>query len=88
VVAGGRLTEKPPTEIVVGAVPVAPNQLGLVALPVPGYVWHMLQSVLPDVFENALWSCRVRPGLGLTFMWQLLQRPVVPFKMSAVAPVN
>jgi hypothetical protein len=30
----------------------------------------------------------VKPAPGLTFMWQLLHRPVVPFITSAVVEVN
>ena len=45
--AGGRETAKPPTEIVGGAPPPAPSQLGAAAVPVPGSEWHELQSVVP-----------------------------------------
>ena len=77
----------PPTGMYMGIAP-APSQFGLEAVPVPGQEWHELQSWLPAVAENVLWSKAVNVAPGLTFMWQLLQRPVVPFTTSGFAEVN
>ena len=59
--------------------------MGADTLPVPGNEWQELQSVLPDAFVNVLWSCPAYAAPGLSFMWQLLQRPVVPLITSALA---
>src|SRR5437899_1034783 len=75
--AGGAGTVKPPTEMYRGK-STAPSQFGADGVPVPGQEWHDEQSGVPGSADNALWSSTVKPGGGFTFMWQLLQRPMVP----------
>ena len=41
--------------------------------------------MLPDALVKELWSCAVKAAPGFTFIWQLLQRPVVPFSTRGLA---
>ena len=52
--AGGCGTRKPPTAMNGGAPPVAPCQFGAAALPVPGQLWHELQSTEPETLVKVL----------------------------------
>src|SRR5512140_196922 len=83
---GGLGMVKPPTVMNAGA-PPAPSQLGAALVPAPGQPWQVAQSGVPEALVKVEWSWAVKPVPGFTFMWQLLQRPVVEFITSG-APVE
>ena len=71
-----------PVNVTMSGAAEAPSQLGDDDVPVPGQEWHEAQSCDPGAEVKLLWSRSAKPVPGLTFMWQSLQRPEVPFITS------
>lgn len=43
-----------PVKVTTAGAAAAPSQLGAVGVPVPGHVWQLLQSWVPDVAEKVV----------------------------------